>query len=145
MDSAELYFGGGSVRQALVTTLGMAMAFAVIPAAAADLAGSEWRPTEIGGTAWTGSEAFVRFEGEGRLAGDSGCNSFFGKYRLDGEAIEIGPLAMTRKACPEPVMAAETALLQALEGATGFLRDGTRLTLSDQGGELASFAQTDWD
>lgn len=115
-----------------------------MPAAVADLAGSEWRPTAIGEAAWTG-DAFVRFEGEGRLEGDSGCNRFFGPYRLDGDGVEIGPLAATRKTCPEPAMSNETRLLHALEAARGFVRDGTRLTLTDQDGELASFVQTDWD
>jgi heat shock protein HslJ len=115
-----------------------------MPATAADLAGSEWRPTAIGEAAWTG-DAFVRFEGEGRLTGHAGCNGFFGTYRLDGNGIEIGPLAATRKACPEPAMRNETLLLGALASARGFERDGTRLTLIGRDGELASFVQTDWD
>jgi heat shock protein HslJ len=116
-----------------------------MPAVAADLAGSEWRPTTIGQAAWTGGEAFVRFEGEGRLTGHAGCNGFFGTYRVDEGTLEIGPLASTRKACPEPVMTAETHLMHALESARGFVRDGTSLTLTGQDGELASFVQTDWD
>jgi len=116
------------------------------PAAAADLAGSEWRPVMVGQTAWNEEiDAFVRFEGEGRLAGHTGCNGFFGGYRVDGEAIEIGPLASTRKACPEPLMTAETALLGALDSATGFARDGTKLALSNRACALAAFVQTDWD
>ncbi len=87
----------------------------------------------------------MRFEGEGRLEGDSGCNRFFGPWRLDGDRIEIGRLAATRKACPEPAMSNETLLLRALEAARGFVRDGTRLTLTGPDGELATFAQTDWD
>jgi putative lipoprotein len=134
------------MRQAFVTALGIALCLAVMPAAAADLAGSEWRPTTIGSVGWSGSEAFVRFEDEGRIAGHSGCNGFFGSYRLADDAIEIGPLASTRKACPEPVMSAETALFHALEAARGFARDGTELTLTDQAGEpAAAFVQTDWD
>jgi putative lipoprotein len=85
------------MRQAIVTVLSMALLGLVVPAVAADLAGSEWRPIAIGTAAWTGGEAFVRFEGEGRLAGHGGCNGFFGSYRLDGDGIEIGPLASTRK------------------------------------------------
>jgi putative lipoprotein len=134
------------MRQAFETILGMAVLGLVVPAVAADLAGSDWRPTAIGTAAWTGGDAFVRFEGEGRIAGHSGCNGFFGSYRLAGDAIEIGPLASTRKACPEPVMSDETALLHALEAARGFARDGTLLTLTDGTGKpAASFVQTDWD
>jgi putative lipoprotein len=134
------------MRQAIVTVLSMALLGLVVPAVAADLAGSQWRPIAIGTAAWTAGEAFVRFEGEGRLVGRSGCNGFFGSYRLAGDVIEIGPLASTRKACPEPAMRDETALLEALAAARGFARDGIQLSLTDQAGEpTASFVQTDWD
>lgn len=133
------------MRQAIMTT-GIVLLGLMVPAAAADLAGSEWRPVAIGQVAWPGSEAFVRFEGDGRLTGHGGCNGFFGTYRLDGDTIAIGPLASTRKACPEPVMSDEGALLSALEAARGFARDGTELTLTNEAGEpTASVVQTDWD
>lgn len=75
-----------------------------------------------------------------------GCNGFFGSYRLAGDAIEIGPLASTGKACPEPIMSDESALFHALEVARAFARDGSELTLTDDTGKpAASFVQTDWD
>ena len=124
--------------------LGLSLA---LPAAAAELAGSEWRPTEIGNRPLPDdSGAFVRFEADGRLAGHSGCNGFFGSYRLDGNRIEIGPLGATKMACEPAVMDRETLFLRALSMARTFQRDGTRLTLWDENGDpLVLFVQTDWD
>ncbi len=129
---------------AVVLALGLSLA---LPATAAELAGSEWRPTEIADAPLPDdSGAFVRFEGDGRLAGHSGCNGFFGSYRLDGDRIEIGPLAATKMACEPAVMERETAFMTALGSARSFQRDGTRLTLRDESGDpLVLFVQTDWD
>lgn len=129
---------------ALVLALGLSLAF---PAAAAGLAGSEWRPTQIADNPLPDdSGMFVRFESDGRLAGHTGCNAFFGSYGLEGDRIEIGPLGVTKMACEGPVMDRETLFMKALAAARTFQRDGTRLMLWDESGNpLAAFVQTDWD
>ncbi|MCC7486635.1 MAG: META domain-containing protein [Burkholderiales bacterium] len=33
------------------------------------------------------------------MTGFSGCNTLSGAYRLEGDSLAFGPLAMTRKAC----------------------------------------------
>lgn len=111
------------------------------------LAGSEWRPQEIGGVDVPAeADMFVRFGGEGRLEGHGGCNGFFGSYRLSGEAIEIGPIGATQMACPEPVMDREFRFLQGLENARRFTRDRVDLLLSDDAGNaLMRLVQTDAD
>lgn len=124
--------------------LGMTLLMAT-SARAQELAGSEWRPVTIGGMRWDGSEAFVRFEGEGHLVGHSGCNRFVGTYALTGDIIEIGPLAATKMMCPEPIMARERALFDALGSAHSYAREGTELTLVDAEEGTVSFVQTDWD
>jgi heat shock protein HslJ len=135
-----------TARAAPAMMFGVALLLAD-PASAAGLAGSEWRPVSIGAAPWPDdSGAFVRFESDGRLAGHSGCNRFMGSYVLDGDTIEIGHLAATRMACPEPVMEQERLFLEVLEQARGFSRDRTELTLADPEGKVtASFVQTDWD
>ncbi len=116
-------------------------------AEAAHLAGSEWRPVEIGGAevpADTG--IFVRFGGEGELTGHGGCNSFFGSYSITGDRIEIGPLGVTRMACPEPVSTREFEFLASLENAKQFARERIDLELRDQSGiTLVRLIQTDAD
>jgi heat shock protein HslJ len=130
-----------------LTILAAVLLGATLPAGAAGLAGSEWRPVSIGAEAWPDdADIFVRFEGDGRLAGHGGCNRFMGSYALAGDSIQITPLATTRMACPEPVMARERLFLAVLEGARRFARDRTELTLTDgEDAVIASFVQTDWD
>ena len=56
---------------------------------------------------------------EGRFAGHSGCNRYFASVKETGQtpgAIEVGPGAGTRMACPDPAGAVETRFLQQLEG-----------------------------
>ena len=117
------------------------------PLAAAELAGSEWRPTQIGDLAPPDDAGlFVRFEGDGQIAGHGGCNGFFGSYALEDDRIAIGPLGTTRMACETAVMDREAGFLSALAAAATFERDGPSLMLRDENGNpLAVFVQTDWD
>jgi heat shock protein HslJ len=87
------------------------------------------------------------FVTDGRVTGETGCNSFNGPYQSDGDAISIGPLAMARAACPDPARAVmETAYLAALERAETDRIDEHVLTLlgSDDRvlAELARFDPT---
>ena len=50
------------------------------------------------------------------VGGSSGCNTYDGPYTTNGTIAAIGPLATTRMACAEDVMAQETAFLTALQG-----------------------------
>jgi heat shock protein HslJ len=111
------------------------------------LAGSEWRPTRLGGQAIPATtNVFVQFKGEGRMAGHAGCNRFFGTYRVSGDAIRISPLPAAARHCPEMVMVDEVALLSALAQAVHFRRERIVLHLIGRDGNtLAEFAQTDWD
>lgn len=111
------------------------------------LAGSEWRPTEIGGVAVPAdSEIFIQFGDEGTLQGHGGCNGFMGSYKLDGDSIEISPLGATMMACPEAIMERERRFFDALQKSEHFERDGTDLTLSDElRATTAKLVQTDPD
>jgi len=57
----------------------------------------------------------IQFIGGGRVTGFGGCNLFSGSYTAYQTTLVIGPLVATRRACPEDVMARETAFFQALE------------------------------
>ena len=106
-------------------------------ATASQLAGSEWRPAEIGASEVpSDSQIFVRFTGDGKIEGHAGCNRFSGSYTPIGDRIDIGPLAATRMACPDPIMKREAQLFEALERAKRFQRDGVDLKLTDDAGNL---------
>jgi len=105
------------------------------------LAGTSWTLSSLGGKTPTGPIITANFQEDGRVVGSGGCNSYSGAYQVSGDKITIGPTASTMKACPEPVMAQETAYLKALEQAATFKADATQLTLFDAGGKpLATFA-----
>ena len=136
-------------RSACLFAIGLSM-FAILPPVAhagPELAGSEWRPQEIGGAQVPPEpEIFVRFGSEGRLEGHGGCNRFFGSYRLSGDKIEFGPIGATRMACPEPVMDRENRFLRELGRAQRFARDRIDLLLTDDRGNVAiRLIQTDAD
>jgi len=84
------------------------------------LAGTRWRLTRLDAATAVPSDAGIELRIEdSRLAGSGGCNSF-GADVLSGQrdAVEIGPVAATRRACPEPALRREQRFLQALGRAT---------------------------
>ena len=74
-----------------------------------------------------------------RMSGDSGCNSFFGSYAVDGEQIRSDSIAMTMMFCthPEEVMEQERRLGIALDTITAFkIADGTVTRYDADGTEV---------
>lgn len=55
--------------------------------------------------------ATIAFEAPDRVSGKTGCNRYFGAFRLDAESLAIGPLGATRMTCPKDEMAAEKHFL----------------------------------
>lgn len=108
-------------------------------AASVPLEGTEWLLVDVGGKpAIPGAgtrKAGVSFTGDsGSLRGNSGLNSFFGPYALDGSNLRIENLGMTRMAGPPELMEQETAFLAALHAARSYRLVGSELHLLDAGG-----------
>ena len=59
---------------------------------------------------------------------------------LDG--VDVGPLGSTRKACPEDIMSAEYAFMQAVESAATYKIAGETLTLITPDGQLFDLTLT---
>lgn len=81
----------------------------------------------------TGAEVTLTIDGD-QVSGSAGCNTFTGTATLADGAASFGPLATTRKACPEEVMAVETAVLQLFANATTYSDGRVNLILSSQDG-----------
>lgn len=82
------------------------------------------------------------FDMEGRIAGQSGCNTFGGAFlaRPDG-AFLAGPMFSTMMACEAARMAQERAVFDAFDAARLWRIEGAALTLSGADGmTLATFA-----
>ncbi|MCE0487121.1 META domain-containing protein [Ornithinimicrobium sediminis] len=117
------------------------------------LALTEQASTALTGTTWVatmvdngrgaaagvvaGSEVTAEFDDEGRVAGSSGCNQYTARYTLEGESLEVGALAGTRRACADAeVTDQESAFLRAMERSTVARVEADRLELRDDEGAL---------
>jgi putative lipoprotein len=61
----------------------------------------------------------------------AGCNAFTGSYTVNGNDLDFGPLAATRKACPAG-MNTETEFLQVLDGVAYYSIHEEALTLLNE-------------
>lgn len=82
-----------------------------------------------------------------QVSGTAGCNRFSGSFRVTGSDVQVGPLAATKKLCPEPpgVMAQEQAVLAAFSTVTRYTLEEGTLTFyygSDEGIRFTSTAPT---
>ena len=57
-----------------------------------------------------GSTLTATFTPDGQVAGNGGCNTYSGPYKLDGTSLTVGPLVTTRMACEQAIMDQETAV-----------------------------------
>lgn len=102
-------------------------------ASAAEIVGSAWQPTHIGEMRLEKeTPMFLKFDTDERVTGFSGCNRFFGTFRLVDGALEFGPLGSTSKACPEPENSFELSFLAALQSARSLSSSDDRLTMYDE-------------
>ena len=103
---------------------------------AADLQGPEWVLTDM---AWdepapAEPEVTLVFE-EDRVAGNAGCNGYFGGFEEDTEMptnLSFGAMGATRKMCAEEIMRVEDRFFKQLNGVTHFGFLAGKLALSWQ-------------
>jgi heat shock protein HslJ len=62
--------------------------------------------------------ARLNFGADGSLSGNASCNALTTRYTLTGEALKLGAIATTRKACNEALLEQEDRVLTALERAS---------------------------
>ena len=94
----------------------------------------------IDGTVFDARATLV-FPAPGQVAGEAPCNRFSGNQSAPYPWFDLGPLAVTRRACPE--LTAEAAYFAALDRMTLVEVTGQTLILSTpEGGEML-FIQAD--
>jgi heat shock protein HslJ len=119
---------------------------AVYQAQSQSLAGSSWEAIAYNNgkqavtSVMIGTQLTADFGQDGTLSGNSGCNTYNGPYKVNGNQITIGPLASTRMACndPEGVMDQEMQYLAALQTAATYKIEGNVLELRTSDGALAA-------
>lgn len=81
----------------------------------------------------------IVFDSEGRVSGNTGCNTASGPYTVDGDRLTVGSLAMTRRACADPAgNDLERAYVRALERTRRYRIAGGMLELLDEGGTVVA-------
>lgn len=103
-----------------------------------DLTGTRWVVTSIDGRAPVRGETLTAdFGVDGRINGNSGCNSFSGPYLQNGSSVQIGELLSTRRACTDSTrQRQETRMLALLEGTSTVKARRDQITLSTRGGSI---------
>ena len=81
------------------------------------------------------SPAHIVFDAEGRVSGSASCNRMTGSYTVDGGALTLSPLAVTRRMCvAEALMEQEARVLEALGEVGGWRIERELLVLTDRDG-----------
>ena len=85
------------------------------------LKGTAWSVEDIAGKGVVDmSHTTIEFTDDGRIAGDTGCNRYFGSVELAEGTIKVGILAGTRKACIPALMDQERSFYQAIDEVTSW-------------------------
>lgn len=101
-----------------------------------------WILDRAGSTPTIGGDSAVTLSVEsGRMSGQAPCNTYNVEITLDGDRVELGPIATTRQACEPATNEAETTFLEALTQLDTIAVEGDRLTLTGDDVELVFDAQ----
>ena len=107
------------------------------------LAGTPWKLTTIAGgqavsSVVANTEVTMELQqSDSSVSGSAGCNRYSGTYTDGGGgALSFSPLATTRMACADDVMAQEATFLAAMQQVATFSIDETQLQLFDGSGAL---------
>lgn len=78
--------------------------------------------------------ATLAFLKDNKIAGETGCNRFFGDFSINEDNLKFDNLGSTRMMCPE--MEFETAYLQAIANTVSYNRSKGKLELKDINGNI---------
>ena len=79
----------------------------------------------------------LRIEGD-VASGSTGCNRYNSSCTIDGNAITLGPMSLTKRACPE-FMNAEQAFITTLAAVAQYRLEAETLTLTTTDGYTLVF------
>lgn len=106
------------------------------------LVGTSWRLAGQGDAAAPASVPTLTFDTPQHVAGSTGCNRFAATVAMEGRSLRIGPLMMTRRGCPAPVMDQEKRFVGALGAVRSWRRaraesgGAATVELLDEGGAV---------
>ncbi|MFV1852723.1 MAG: META domain-containing protein [Porticoccaceae bacterium] len=80
--------------------------------------------------------ASANFASDGKIAGSTGCNRYFGNYTRSESGLTMSPLGATQMMCMEDAMEIEHAFTSAMEDVADWKVIDTTLSLSDSSGKV---------
>lgn len=87
------------------------------------------------------AQTTLSISANGEVSGSGGCNGYFGKATITGEALSFGTIGSTFMQCPPALMDQETKFLDVLKQTRQFsINNGKLYLLGDNGLELARLA-----
>ena len=136
MKTRTVLAGAISASLLLAALPGMTLAQAADSGATPE--GVEWALATVAGDAVPEGVSPTLFLSGGEVVGNAGCNSYFGSYELDGEALTFpNPFGVTQKLCESPAQDVEDAYLPLLqETATWAIDEDGALSLADADGAV---------
>ena len=103
----------------------------------AALEGESWILTQMltagGQTEIVQTGVSAQFDGT-TISGNAGCNSYNASYEANGSEISFGPIAATKKICPEDEQSTEDRYLQLLAEIGSFEVSGRSMSMNDTDG-----------
>jgi heat shock protein HslJ len=103
----------------------------------AALEGESWILTQMltagGQTEIVQTGVSAQFDGS-TISGSAGCNSYNASYDATGSEISFGPIAATKKICPEDEQSTEDRYLQLLAEIGSFEVSGRSMSMNDTDG-----------
>ena len=103
----------------------------------AALEGESWILTQMltagGQTEIVQTGVSAQFDGS-TISGNAGCNSYNASYEATGSEISFGPIAATKKICPEDEQSTEDRYLQLLAEIGSFEVSGRSMSMNDTDG-----------
>jgi len=103
----------------------------------AALEGESWILTQMlsagGQTQIVDVDVSASFDGM-TISGTSGCNTFHASYEANGSEISFGPIAGTKRLCPEPERSTEDRYLQLLAEIGSYEVSGRSMSMNETDG-----------
>ena len=109
------------------------------------LEGESWILTQMltagGQTEVVQTGVSAQFDGS-TISGTAGCNTYNASYEADGSEISFGPIAATKKICPEDEQSTEDRYLQLLAEIGTYEVSGRSMSMNDtEGTPVLQFMQ----
>jgi len=138
--SLQLLANSRWLRLALGSLLVAALVAACAPAPVFELNNTNWTLVAINSQPIPAeTQATLEFK-DGSIGGNAGCNSYGGKYRLEGNKLMLpDPIMSTLMACLEDRMNVEQTLLAALQSNPSAAMQNGQLVLTGDDGTTLTF------